>query len=79
MKFRIISAGDTRAVGRLLAPARGDDQAFDRGVQAIVDAVRTGGDRALTRFAQEFDGLAAPMEVSRKEMRTEAATVDSDR
>ena len=75
MKFRIISAGDTRAVGRLLAPARGDDQAFDRGVQAIVDAVRTGGDRALTRFAQEFDGLAAPMEVSRKEMRTEAARV----
>ena len=78
MKFRIISAGDTRAVGRLLAPARGADQAFDRGVQAIVDAVRTGGDRALTRFAQEFDGLSAPLEVSRKEMRKEAARVPPD-
>ena len=75
MKLRIISAGDTRAVGRLLEPAHNDDPAFDRGVQAIVDAVRTGGDRALTRFAQEFDGLSAPMEVSRTEMRKEAARV----
>ena len=75
MKLRIISAGDTRAVGRLLEPAHNDDPAFDRGVQAIVDAVRTGGDRALTRFAQEFDGLSAPIEVSPKEMRKEAARV----
>jgi histidinol dehydrogenase len=75
VKLRIISAGDTRAVGRLLEPAHDGDPAFDRGVQAIVDAVRTGGDRALTRFAQEFDGLSAPMEVSRTEMRKEAARV----
>ena len=75
MKLRIISAGDTRAVGRLLEPTHDGDPAFDRGVQAIVDAVRTGGDRALTRFAQEFDGLSAPMEVSRTEMRKEAARV----
>ena len=72
MKFRIISAGDTRAVGRLLTPAHHDDPAFDRGVQAIVDGVRTGGDGALTRFAQEFDGLSAPLEVSRQEMRKAA-------
>jgi histidinol dehydrogenase len=75
VKLRIISAGDTRAVGRLLEPTHDGDPAFDRGVQAIVDAVRTGGDRALTRFAQEFDGLSAPMEVSRTEMRKEAARV----
>ena len=75
MKFRIISAGDTRAVARLLEPAHNDDPAFDRGVRAIVDAVRTGGDRALARFAKEFDGLSAPMEVSRTEMRKEAARV----
>ncbi len=62
-------------MGRLLEPAHNDDPAFDRGVRAIVDAVRTGGDRALTRFAQELDGLAAPMEVSRTEMRKEAARV----
>jgi len=75
VKLRIISAGDTRAVGRLLEPTHDGDPAFDRGVRAIVDAVRTGGDRALTRFAQEFDGLSAPMEVSRTEMRKEAARV----
>jgi len=75
VKFRIISAGDTRAVARLLEPAHNDDPAFDRGVRAIVDAVRTGGDRALARFAKEFDGLSAPMEVSRTEMRKEAARV----
>jgi histidinol dehydrogenase len=78
VKFRIISAGDTRAVGRLLEPATGDDRAFDRGVQAIVDGVRSGGDRALTRFARQFDGLSAPLEVSRQEMRKAAARVAPD-
>jgi histidinol dehydrogenase len=76
--FRIISAGDTRAVGRLLEPAHDDDPAFDRGVQAIVDGVRRGGDRALTRFAREFDGLSAPLEVTRQEMRRAAARVAPD-
>ena len=78
MIFRIISAGDTRAVGRLLEPAHDDDPAFDRGVQAIVDGVRRGGDRALTRFAREFDGLSAPLEVTRQEMRRAAARVAPD-
>jgi histidinol dehydrogenase len=75
VKLRIINAGDTRAIGRLLAPPRGDDPAFDRGVQAIVDGVRKGGDRALTRFARRFDGLSAPVEVSADEMREGAARV----
>jgi histidinol dehydrogenase len=78
VKFRIISAGNTRAVGRLLEPAHDDDPAFDRGVQAIVDGVRSGGDRALTRFAREFDGLSAPLEVTRQEMRRAAARVAPD-
>jgi histidinol dehydrogenase len=75
VKLRIVSASDTRAMARLLAPARGDDRALDRRVQAIVDAVRTGGDRALTRFARRFDGLSAPVEVSPDEMREGAARV----
>ena len=75
MKLRIVNASDTRAIARLLAPARGDDRALDRRVQAIVDAVRTGGDRALTRFARRFDGLSAPVEVSADEMREGAARV----
>jgi histidinol dehydrogenase len=76
VKLRIISASDTRAIARLLAPARGDDRALDRRVQAIVDAVRTGGDRALTRFARRFDGLSAPIEVSADEIREGASRVE---
>jgi histidinol dehydrogenase len=76
VKLRIISASDTRAIARLLAPARGDDRALDRRVQAIVDAVRAGGDRALTRFARRFDGLSAPIEVSADEIREGASCVE---
>ena len=76
MKLRIVSATDTRAIARLLAPAREDDRALDRSVQAIVDAVRTGGDRALTRFARQFDGLSAPIEVSAGEIREGASRVE---
>jgi histidinol dehydrogenase len=75
VKLRIVSASDTRAIARLLAPARDGDRALDRGVRAIVDAVRKGGDRALTRFARQFDGLSAPVEVSPEEMREGAARV----
>lgn len=76
MTLKIINAGDRRAIDRLLTPARRDDRAFDRRVQAIVDAVRTGGDRALLRFARKFDRLAAPVEVSAEEIRDGAARVD---
>ncbi len=76
LKLKIINAGDRRAIDRLLTPARRDDRAFDRRVQAIVDAVRTGGDRALLRFARKFDRLAAPVEVSAEEIRDGAARID---
>ena len=76
MNLKIINAGDRRAIDRLLTPARRDDRAFDRRVQAIVDAVRTGGDRALLRFARKFDRLGAPVEVSAEEIRDGAARID---
>jgi len=76
LKLKIINASDRHAIDRLLTPARRDDRAFDRRVQAIVDAVRTGGDRALLRFARKFDRLAAPVEVSAEEIRDGAARVD---
>jgi histidinol dehydrogenase len=74
--MRIIEASDTRALSRLLAPATGDDRRFERRVQAIVDAVRAGGDRALERFARRFDQASPPLEVSADEMRREALKVD---
>jgi histidinol dehydrogenase len=76
VKLKIIDAGDRRAIERLLARARRDDRGFDRRVQAIVDAVRTGGDRALVRFAKRFDRLAAPIEVSADEIRDGAARTE---
>ena len=62
--MRIVEATDTRAIERLLAPARSGDRAFERRVQTIVDGVRTGGDPALARFARRFDHVSGPLEVS---------------
>jgi histidinol dehydrogenase len=76
--MRIVSSTDSRAVARLMAPGERVDRAFERRVQAIVDAVRTGGDRALERFARRFDGVAPPLEVTVDEMRSAAARVDVD-
>jgi histidinol dehydrogenase len=76
--MKIVDAKDKRTMARLLAPARDDDRAFARRVNAIVDGVRTGGDRALARFAKRFDGVSPPLEVSAKEMRTGAAKVAPD-
>jgi histidinol dehydrogenase len=77
LKLKIVKASDRRAIDRLLTPARRDDRAFDRRVQAIVDAVRTGGDRALVRFARRFDSLSAPIEVSEDEIREGASHVEA--
>jgi histidinol dehydrogenase len=74
--LRIVSGADKRALARLLAPASRHDRAFDRRVQAIVDGVRTGGDRALVRYAKRFDGLSESIEVSRDEMQEAAARVE---
>ena len=75
-RMRVIEASDTRAIDRLLAPAGGEDRAFERRVLRIVDEVRTGGDRALARFAKRFDRVTGPIEVSAKDVRDGAARVE---
>jgi len=74
--MRIVEATNRRAIERLLAQATTVDRVFERRVRAIVEGVRTGGDRALGRFARRFDGAAAPLEVSPDEIRAGAARVD---
>jgi histidinol dehydrogenase len=74
--MKIVEASDKKAIAKLLAPAGSDDRAFRRRVQTIVDAVRTGGDRALTRFAKKFDRVDGPIEVGARELRAGAARVD---
>ena len=73
--MKIIEAGNRRALNRVLARGRTSDRALERRVAAIVEAVRRGGDAALVRFAQKFDSLAPPIEVSFAEMRNGAAMV----
>lgn len=59
----------------LLSPERTRDAATERRVAEIVSAVRRDGDRALTRYARELDGLTGAIEVSRDEMRRAAREV----
>jgi len=74
--MRIVDASDERAIERLVAPAAQRDAAFERRVQAIVDGVRTGGDRALARYARRFDGVRGPIEVPASALRAEADRVE---
>jgi histidinol dehydrogenase len=73
--MRIVDSTNRRAVGALLSPSRARDGTTERQVAKIVATVRRGGDAALLRYARLFDRLDAPMEVSREEMRHEAAAV----
>jgi histidinol dehydrogenase len=74
--MRVVRSSDTRAIARLVRPPLADDRVFERRVRAIVDAVRSDGDRALARFARRFDQVAGPIEVSIDEMRAGAARVE---
>jgi len=74
--MKIVESTNRRAIERLIAPAARDDRALERRVRAIVAAVRREGDRALERFARRFDGVNAPLEVTRDEIRAGAARVD---
>jgi len=74
----IVEATDRRALKRLLQYSSRADRAFERRVRLIVDGVRTGGDRALVRFARRFDNVRPPLEITPREMRVEAARVPSD-
>jgi histidinol dehydrogenase len=76
--MRIIEAANREALERVLARDRAADRSFERRVAEIVDRVRVGGDRALLGFAKRFDGVKPPLEISRDEMISAAATVPAD-
>ncbi len=76
--MKIIDASNTRAIAALFAKKESTDRVFERKVSAIVQKVRTGGDKALLRFAKQFDNLSLPIEVSREEMEAEAAKLPVD-
>jgi histidinol dehydrogenase len=76
--MRIIEAANRRAIEQLFAKKETADRQFQRQVASIVKRVRTGGDRALLRFAKQFDRLTAPIEVTRAEMEAAAAAIPAD-
>jgi histidinol dehydrogenase len=76
--MKIIDAGNRRALESVFARTSARDRAFERRVAAIVGGVRTGGDRALLRFAKRFDRATPPFEVSRADMLDGAARVPAD-
>jgi len=75
---KIIEAKNRRMVEALLTRDARADAAFDKRVRDIVNRVRRGGDRALSRFAERFDGTTEPLEVSKAEMRDYASLVAPD-
>ena len=62
------AAASRRTLAALLDRRPGRDPLVQRRVAAIVDRVRRDGDRALISYARRFDGLRAPLEVTRDEM-----------
>jgi histidinol dehydrogenase len=76
--LKIVDAANQRAVRALLAPVRARDAATTRRVSKIVDDVREDGDRALLRYARQFDSLEGAIEVSHDEMRDAATRVPRD-
>jgi len=64
--LKIIDAGDKRAIARLLTRDGRGDRTLEAQVRAIVEKVRTGGDRAVLQFARKFDGAVAPLEITRE-------------
>ena len=72
------AAASPRALTALLDRRPGRDPLVRRRVAAIVDRVRRDGDRALISYARRFDGLRAPLEVTRDEMERAARDLTRD-
>ena len=73
--LRVIGAEDAAAVEQLLGGVAGRSPTVETAVAKIVHHVREHGDRALLDYAQRFDGLEGPLEVSTAEMRKAARKV----
>jgi histidinol dehydrogenase len=76
--IRLIQASNRRALDRIVARDRRGEREFERRVDAIVSRVREGGDTALLAFARRFDGVTGPIEVTREEMESAAASAPRD-
>ncbi len=76
--MQVIHSTDKRALRRVLTRTARSNQAVTRATARIVQQVRRGGDGALRRFAERFDGLerGAPLIIGPREIADRGATVD---
>jgi histidinol dehydrogenase len=73
--IRIVDSSNRKAVDALLGATRIRDRATETGAATIVEKVRTGGDRALRAYAEQYDGFLGDIEVPREEWDAVADTV----
>jgi histidinol dehydrogenase len=66
--MRIIESSNRRAIRRLIDRRHEADPAITRQVARIVAGVRRTGDTAVLRYAQRFDRLSSPVEVTANEI-----------
>lgn len=78
MEIRLIDGRNRRAVAALLDRAPARDPGIERRVAKIVADVRRRGDRALLRYARQFDALDGPVEIAPHEMETATATIPAN-
>lgn len=74
--MRIVSSSNRRAVAELLSATRIRDRGTEQQASRIVEQVRRGGDAALKRYAQEFDGLRGSIEVPLRTWQREASALE---
>lgn len=78
MRVERLTAGDddaVRAAARVRALAPGGES-VEPAVREIVNAVRAGGDAALTEYVERFDGASGPLRVAVKELEEALAALD---
>ena len=76
--LKIYTSSNRLAVDRLIKRRKGSSLQFQRRVHAILSGVRTGGDRALLKYARRFDGLKQPVELTSEEIQKGADLVSKD-
>ena len=77
-ELRIIDSANTHEVNRLLDRRPQRDASVARRAARIVDRVRRDGDDAILRYARQFDGLTAPIEVTVAELQAASRKVPGE-
>jgi len=73
--MRIVESSNVKKVAALIGIGAESDARVERAVRRIVQDVRRRGDTALLAYARKFDGLRAPVEITRGQIEAAARQV----